>query len=74
MTQETYIVDLVRTPMGRGKIGCSLSGVHPMDLGVAPVKALVERNNLNPKAVEDLIYGCVTPIEVFQEEIERCCI
>ncbi|NQY80888.1 MAG: thiolase family protein [Candidatus Caenarcaniphilales bacterium] len=62
MTQETYIVDLVRTPMGRGKIGCSLSGVHPMDLGVAPVKALVERNNLNPKAVEDLIYGCVTPI------------
>ena len=62
MTQETFIVDLVRTPMGRGKIGYSLSGVHPMDLGAAPVKALIERNNVDPKAVEDLIYGCVTPI------------
>ena len=62
MTQEAYIVDLARTPMGRGKIGCSLSGVHPVDLGSAPVKALVERNNIDPKTIEDLIYGCVTPI------------
>lgn len=62
MSNEAYIVDLVRTPMGRGKAGCSLHGVHPADLGAAPVKALIERNKLDPKAVEDLIYGCVTPI------------
>ncbi len=59
---EAYIVDLVRTPMGRGKMGCSLSEVHPADLGAVPVKALIERNKLDPKVVDDLIYGCVTPI------------
>ncbi|MDD9897762.1 MAG: thiolase family protein [Candidatus Melainabacteria bacterium] len=59
---EAYIVDLVRTPMGRSKPGCSLSEVHPADLGAVPVKALVERNKLDPKAIEDLIYGCVTPV------------
>ncbi len=58
--QEAFIVDLVRTPMGRGKMGSSLSDIHPVDLGAIPVKALIERNNLDPKAVEDLIYGCVT--------------
>lgn len=60
--QDVYIVDLVRTPMGRGKAGCSLSEVHPADLGAVPVKALITRNKLDPKAIEDLIYGCVTPI------------
>lgn len=59
---EAYIVDLVRTPMGRGKLGCSLSDIHPADLGAIPVKALIERNKLNPKDIEDLIYGCVTPV------------
>ncbi len=59
---EAYIVDLVRTPMGRGKMGCSLSEIHPVDLGAIPVKALIERNKLDPKLVEDLIYGCVTPV------------
>lgn len=57
---EAFIVDLVRTPMGRGKMGCTLSDMHPVDLGAAPIKALIERNNLDPKAVEDVIYGCVT--------------
>lgn len=59
---DAYIVDLVRTPMGRGKMGGTLSEVHPVDLGSVPVKALVERNKLDPKAVEDLIYGCVSPL------------
>ena len=62
MNQEAYIVDLARTPMGRGKAGCSLSSVHPADLGAVPVKALVERNNLKGSDIEDLIYGCVTPV------------
>lgn len=59
---EAYIVDLVRTPMGRAKAGCSLSEIHPADLGAVPVKALIERNKLDPKVIEDLIYGCVTPV------------
>jgi acetyl-CoA C-acetyltransferase len=59
---EAFLIDLVRTPMGRGKMGASLSEIHPVDLGAIPVKALIERNKIDPKAVEDLIYGCVTPI------------
>lgn len=62
MSKEAFIVDLLRTPLGRAKPGCSLSEVHPADLGAVPVKALVERNNLDPKAIQDLIYGCVTPV------------
>jgi acetyl-CoA acetyltransferase family protein len=71
MTSEAYIVDLVRTPMGRGKAGSSLSGVHPVDLGAAPVKALIERNKLDPKFIDDLIYGCVTPIAEQSMNIAR---
>ncbi len=57
-----YIVDLVRTPLGRGKLGSTLSELHPADLGAVPVKALLERNNLKAENIEDLIFGCVTPI------------
>ena len=71
MASEAYIVDLVRTPMGRGKAGSSLSGVHPVDLGAAPVKALIERNKLDPKSIDDLIYGCVTPIAEQSMNIAR---
>jgi acetyl-CoA C-acetyltransferase len=57
-----YIIDLIRTPLGRGKLGSSLSEIHPVDLGAIPVKALLERNKLPANSVEDLIFGCVTPI------------
>jgi acetyl-CoA C-acetyltransferase len=57
-----YIIDLIRTPLGRGKLGSSLSEIHPVDLGTIPVKALLERNKLPANAIEDLIFGCVTPI------------
>ncbi len=59
---HSYIVDLVRTPLGRGKIGGALSEIHPADLGAVPVRALIERNKLDPKLIDDLIYGCVTPV------------
>lgn len=62
MSQEAFIVDLVRSPLGRGKLGSSLSEIHPVDLGAIPVKALIQRNNLDPKNIEDLIYGCVTAV------------
>lgn len=60
--KEAYIVDVVRTPMGRGKPDGAFAQVHPQDLGAIPVKALIERNKLDPKNIEDLIYGCVTPL------------
>jgi acetyl-CoA acetyltransferase family protein len=55
---EAYIVDAVRTP--RGKRNGSLAQTHPIDLAVAPLKALVDRNNLDPNVIGDVIYGCVS--------------
>ncbi len=55
---EAYIVDAVRTP--RGKRNGSLSLTHPIDLAVAPLKALVDRNKLDPALIGDVIYGCVS--------------
>ena len=57
---EAYIVDAVRTPMGRKK--GSLAGVHPADLGGHPMKALIERTGIDPAEVEDVIWGCCDTI------------
>ena len=54
---EAYIVDAIRTPVGK-KNG-SLSQVHPADLGAHVLKAIVERNKLDPAVVEDVVFGCL---------------
>lgn len=60
--QEAYIVDAIRTPIGRGKEGCAFWEMHPVDIGGVPVKELLKRNNLKPTDIEDLIYGCASPV------------
>lgn len=58
---EAVIVDVVRTPLGRGKpIAGDLSGVHPVALLAETYKALVERNGLAYGDVEQTFAGCVT--------------
>ena len=54
------IVDAVRTAGGKryGK----LSGWHAADLAAEVLKALAERNNLDPALVEDVIMGCVMQV------------
>ncbi|MFC5731189.1 MULTISPECIES: thiolase family protein [Nocardioides] len=54
------IVDAVRSPMGRGKAGGTLSTVHPTDLLAGVITALVERTGVDPGDVEDLMVGCVS--------------
>ena len=56
---SAVIVDAVRSPMGRGKIGGALSGVHPVDLLAQVLQALAERNDLDPGTVDDVLVGCV---------------
>jgi acetyl-CoA acyltransferase len=56
------IVDAVRTPMGRGKPGGSLSAVHPVDLLAQVLSALVARNDLDPAAIDDVVIGCVSQV------------
>ncbi|HEX5037104.1 MAG TPA: acetyl-CoA C-acetyltransferase, partial [bacterium] len=55
---EAFIIDAVRTP--RGKRNGSLANTHAIDVAAAPLTALVHRNKLDPKAVDDVIYGCVS--------------
>ena len=62
MMKEGVIVDAVRSPMGRGKSGGALSAVHPSDLLAAMFRAIVERNGIDPGAVDDLIVGCVSQV------------
>jgi acetyl-CoA acetyltransferase family protein len=60
MQNVPVIVDIARSPMGRGKPGGALSGVHPADLLRQVLVGLVERNDLDPGSVDDLIMGCVS--------------
>jgi acetyl-CoA C-acetyltransferase len=54
---EAYLVDAVRTPVGRR--GGGLAKAHPADLGAHVLRALVERTGIDPAAVEDVVLGCV---------------
>ncbi|RKO62273.1 thiolase family protein [Caldibacillus debilis] len=56
--REVVIVDALRTAIGK-KRG-ALSGVHPVDLLAPVLKALVERNGIDPMEIDDVIAGCVT--------------
>jgi acetyl-CoA C-acetyltransferase len=57
---EAYIIDAVRTPIGRKK--GSLAHLHPADLGAHPIKALVERTGIDANAVDDVVWGCCDTI------------
>ena len=57
---EAFIVDAVRTPVGRR--GGTLSAVHPADLGAHSIKALMDRTGIDPGAVDDVVFGNVDSI------------
>ncbi len=57
---EAVIVDAVRTP--GGKRNGKLHNWHAVDLASEPLKALVERNDLDPATVDDVIMGCVMQV------------
>ena len=56
------IVDVVRTPSGRGKPGGALSGVHPVDLAAGTLTAILERNGLESRQIDDVLMGCVSQV------------
>ncbi|WP_347977030.1 thiolase family protein [Microbacterium sp. ProA8] len=59
---QAVIVDVVRTPSGRGKPGGALSAVHPVDLVAGVLTALLERNGLESRKIDDVLMGCVSQI------------
>jgi acetyl-CoA C-acetyltransferase len=68
---EAYIVDALRTPVGRR--GGGLARVHPADLGAHSLGALVERTGIDPAAVEDVVFGCVDTVGGQAGDIARTC-
>jgi acetyl-CoA acetyltransferase family protein len=58
--RTAVIVDAVRTPLGRRN--GALSDWHPVDLAAHTLRALVERNDLDPALVEDVLMGCVMQV------------
>ena len=57
-----YVVDVIRTPFGKGRPGGSLSEAHPVDLLATLLQSLAARNDLDPALVDDHIAGCVQQV------------
>ncbi|SDG64347.1 acetyl-CoA C-acetyltransferase [Lentzea fradiae] len=66
---EAYIIEAVRTPAGRR--GGGLSHVHPADLGAHVITALLNRVDVDPTDVDDVIFGCVDTVGPQAGDIAR---
>jgi acetyl-CoA acyltransferase len=60
--RDAVIVDAVRTPIGKGKPGGALSGMHPVQLHAHAIRSLIERTGIDPALVDDVISGAVGQI------------
>ena len=67
--REVVIVDAIRTPLGRR--GGVLSKNHPVETSSLLLKELVNRNNLDPEVVDDVIYGCVSEVGAQSTNLAR---
>ena len=59
---EAFIVSAVRTPVGLGKPTGGLASLSPTDLTALVLQEAVKRAGVEPEQIEDVIWGCVTPI------------
>jgi len=68
---EAYIVDTVRTPVGKRNGG--LAHVNSVDLGAHVLEALMDRTGIDPAAVEDVVMGCIDQVGSQAGDIARFC-
>src|SRR5689334_14405361 len=66
---EAYIVEAVRTPVGKKNGG--LKDVHSADLGAHVLKELIARADIDPAAVDDVIFGCTDTLGPQAGDIAR---
>jgi acetyl-CoA acetyltransferase len=59
---EAFIYDAVRTPRGKGKTDGSLHEITPLSLASQVMSAIPERLNIDKGEVEDVAFGCVSPV------------
>ncbi|MBV8284370.1 MAG: 3-oxoadipyl-CoA thiolase, partial [Candidatus Eremiobacteraeota bacterium] len=55
MSRDVWVIDAVRTPIGR--YGGALSLVRPDDLAATVVRAIVERTGIAPEEIDDVHFG-----------------
>jgi len=67
--REVVIVDAVRTPIGRRN--GTLAEVHPVELSALVLQALADRTGVDPAAVDDVVWGCVTQIAEQSSNVGR---
>lgn len=60
--REVFIVEAVRTPIGRGREDGALHSIHPVDLLAKTLNECVRRAGVDRAEVEDVIAGCVSPV------------
>ena len=68
---EAYIIDAVRTPVGKRNGG--LAAAHSADLGAHVIKGLIDRTGVDDGAVEDVIFGCCDTVGTQAGDIARTC-
>ncbi len=68
---DAWIIDAVRTPVGRKK--GLMSDIHPADIGANAIRALMERTGVDPGAVEDVVFGCLDTLGPNAGDIARTC-
>ena len=66
---EAYIIDAVRTAVGRR--GGGFAGAHPADMAAHAISALVGRHDFDPAAIDDVILGCLDNIGAQAGDIAR---
>ena len=59
---EVYILSAVRTAVGVGKPAGGLASLAPVDLSALILQEAIQRAGIQPELVEDVVWGCVTPI------------
>lgn len=59
---EPFILEAVRSPMGRGKPNGALAALHPVELLAQMLEGLIARTGIDPGAVDDVIVGCVSQV------------
>lgn len=67
--REAWIVEAVRTPIGR--YGGALAAVRPDDLAAAVIRALVDRSGIDPAVIEDVILGCANQAGEDNRDVAR---
>src|ERR1700735_2436008 len=68
-TAGAYIIDAVRTPVGRR--GGGLAAAHPAELGAHVIAALLARTGIDPADVDDVVFGCVDTVGPQAGDIAR---